>query len=389
MIVPNDERTMRRKLAMVFIKGKIIKGGIKFVLAIGMGIVLTGCGLMPQEEAILAPPLIVPEQISYRTVEPTRGYIEDAVTGVAYFVPVKQYQYFFENNGGRFKEFHVKNGDKVSKGDKLATMLTTGLDNQITKQSLYVDTLEKTYTYMLRVQEIELADAQKALKALQNNGGSTSDIELKSIQIERMKLDGNYQKAIKKNELEQAKISLNELQAQMENSVLVSDIDGVVTFVSDTKEGDYLDTYRTLVTVSDPNLLQLEYSGLQANQMNLGMELEVTYAEEKYKGEVVFVPSMAPMDDYEAFKNRVRIDIELMPEGVVAGHFADIKLIYASDEDALIVPRKAVKKYNGKDIVYTLADGFRVENYVEIGIAGITEVQILQGIDEGVQIIIE
>lgn len=365
---------------------KQVKVGIAILLT---GSLLAGCGMLPKEEEILVPPLIVPEEISYQTVQPTMGHIEESLTGTGYFVPVNNHNYFFELNGGRFSKFYVKNGDEVKKGTLLAEMLTTGLDNELDKQLLYVDTLDKTVVYQTKIAELGLKNAQDALDQLKLNKASANDILLQQLKIDQLKLDTTYQLDMKENELAQAKIRLDEIKAQIASSALVSDIDGIVTFVADVKEGDYLDTYKVLVSVADPSVLQLEYNGSLASKFNLGMPAEVTLDQDKLAGDVVFIPNMAPSDQLERFKTVIRMNIKTLPDSVKVGSDAAFKIVLNSAENALIVPRKALKKFDGKDIVYTLEDGLRVENYVEIGVQGTSEVQILNGITKEDQIIIE
>lgn len=367
------------------LKEKIASGLVGIMLITS----LTGCGLLPKEEEILAPPLVIPEQISYQTVLPTVGDIEETITGTAYFVPIINHNYFFDSNGGRFSNFEVKSGDEVTVGSPLAQMLTTGLDVQIEKQTLLVDTIEKTYGYMTKTAGIEMENAKALLADLIAKKASSNDISLQQIKVDRLKLDSEYQLSMKKNELEQAQIQLKELKAQLQNSVIKSEIDGVVTFVADIREGDYLDTYKTIVSVADPNVLQLEYTGQEASELKIGMDVELTYAGSVLKGKVVFVPTMAPEAQAEQYKNTVRFEVEALPDTVIAGQNATFKVVLNSAKGTIIVPRRALKKYNGKDIIYTLEDGLRVENYVEIGVQSVGEVEILQGIKPDIQIIVE
>ena len=47
---------------------------------------LAGCFLLPQEERILAPPLLATPEISYRVIEAEPGVIEDRVTVGGVFI---------------------------------------------------------------------------------------------------------------------------------------------------------------------------------------------------------------------------------------------------------------------------------------------------------------
>ncbi|MBN2222846.1 MAG: biotin/lipoyl-binding protein [Vallitaleaceae bacterium] len=350
---------------------------------------VSGCSLFPVEEALLAPPLTVPEQISYQTVLPTVETVERAITGTAYLVPISVKNYFYEYSGGRFSEFHVKMGDRVKTGDLLAELMTESLQTQLDKKALYLDNLETSYTYQEQIYDLEYENLEKAYTELKAANASSTDLELKKLYMDRFLMDRDYQMTIKKNDLDYARIEYEELSKQLEESTLTSEFDGVVTYVENLKEGDYLDTFRTILTVADPSLLQFEYTGTQVNEIKLDMEVLVNYQEVDYPGKVVFVPSMAPSEMFEQLSTTVRFDVPGLPEEATIGHSAKFKIVLEKAEQALTVPRKALKDFNGKEIVYTLEKGLRVENYVEVGVKGAGLVEILQGIEADDVVIIE
>ena len=103
------------------------RSGIHFIIVL-FCCMLSACSLFPAEEEVLAPPLIEPEEITYRTAEAKIGYIEDSIVRTAYFIPVVDKDHFFTNRSGRLKVIHVKIGDAVKAGDLIAELLTDDIE---------------------------------------------------------------------------------------------------------------------------------------------------------------------------------------------------------------------------------------------------------------------
>ena len=103
---------------------------------------------------------------------------------------------------------------------------------------------------------------------------------------------------MKKIDIEIVQNELNHLNEQLEKTKLISTIDGVVTYVSDAKEGDYMGAFVTIISISDPKQVQLESqfssSGDLAN-VTVGMEAGSNIDRRNTKGNVLQVPSSAAL----------------------------------------------------------------------------------------------
>ena len=95
-----------------------------------------------------------------------------------------------------------------------------------------------------------------------------------------------------------------------------------------------------------------------------------------------------PPDGDENLKNLVGIEVEDLPEEVEMGTNAQITLILEQSYDTIIVPKQAVRNYMGRKYVNVLENGLNNERDVRIGVETATEVEILEGIEEGEEIIL-
>jgi len=314
---------------------------------------LTGCELFPKEETLLAPPLMEPVAVSYSTVKAKRGDIVKTIRGSGNFVSIESKYMFFEARGGRLKDIYVRHGDVVKKGDLLAELYTDDLDYEIKMQELNLKKVRLTYN--------QLKESNADKYTLQR---AAIDVEIANMNLERLK-------------------------KQKAETQLVSDMDGVVIYV-DTRlsPGDNISVFQNIIRVADPEKLYLAYSGSNMTNFFMGAEVEVTIKDKQYKGKVISTPSSVPPDGDENLKNYVGIEVENLPEDVKMGDNAQITLILDESRDTIIVPKQAVRNYMGRKYVNVLENGLNNERDVEIGIETATEVEILEGVEEGEEIIL-
>lgn len=310
---------------------------------------LPGCYFFPREEPVLAPPLIKPDRVTYNVVEAVRGEIENSIRGSGYFVAEIQENLFFKFRGGRLKNIYVRLGDFVNKGDLVAELETDDLEMQIKQQEILVEKARLSY--------------------------------------ERCKIESppgdDYNIKMAEMELESAMLQMEYLETEFEKSRLFSTISGKIIYISDSLPGDYVNAYQNLLRVADTESLLLEYKGDKAAYFSLGTEVEVNIDDKVYTGEVVFNASNAPIEELEKYKDTVRIKVEELPEDVRLGQKADIKLVIARKENALIIPRNSVYLNLGDPYIYVLENNVRTERYVKLGIESSTMVEIVEGLQDG------
>jgi len=314
---------------------------------------MTGCGILPKEEELLAPPLMEPVQVSYSTVKAKRGDIIKTVRGSGRFAALESKYMFFEGRSGRLKDIYVKNGDIVKKGDLLAELYTDDLETEI------------------RIQELNLKKAKLLYSQLKENNANKYELQRAAIDVEL------------------AELNLEKLNKQKKQSQLISDMNGVVIYIDNRLgPGDIVNAFQNLIRVADPRELYLEYSGSSISSFAMGAEVDITYKNKQYKGVVVSIPTSVPMDADESLKNNVYIKVSDLPEDVEMGDNAQITLILAESRNTIIVPRQAVKYFMSRRFVNVLEDGLSNERDIEIGIETETEVEILSGVEEGEEIIL-
>ncbi|WJH35034.1 efflux RND transporter periplasmic adaptor subunit [Paenibacillus sp. CC-CFT747] len=331
-----------------------------WIAVCGGTVLLTGCSLLPQEEAPLAPPLVKPVKESMDLYEVKPGTIVKSVSGVATFAS-QQIQYlFFRDSGGRLQSVDVNLGDTIKRGTTVAKLERGDLETKIKLQRLAVE------------------KAQIALEQTrQDKSGDSAAIRLKQIDVETVQ------------------IQLNQLTEQLNKANLVSDIEGVVTYVDSIKQGDVVTAYKPVVTVADPKQMKLVYEFSNPNDLTgiqVGMEVELKIASKPYKGKIVQTPSSVPptTDKAQAEKNAKTIVIvpDELPDNVALGSTADFVVTTEKKENVLVIPRAGLRSYLGREYVQVLEGESRKEVDVEKGLASSTQVEIRKGLKEGQKVIL-
>ncbi len=351
--------------------------GIRILMAAAAATLLlaSGCSMLPQEEETLAPPLKVPEKITYETMDVQKGSIERKIRVTGRFVSVAQSNVQFTERGGRLKSIQVKLGQKVKKGDILATLDTETLADDIKLQEIALqraqislDKAKRAYSDEVGVAKYELDKSQREIEA--NKARLQDDVDMAKLDF-----DSNS-------------IRLQALRRALDESQMLSPIDGDVTYITDVKVGDLINTFSTVLTVADPTNLQLRYSEDRVGDFVSGMKVTVNFDNSPYDGEVVMTPVDLPIDATESMKNTILVAVKDLPAGIRIGADAQIVAVLDQRSDTIVLPKYALNKNFGRTYVNVLKNNLREERDVEIGIQSDTEVEILKGLEIGEQVII-
>lgn len=325
------------------------------IITVLMGAVIlaTGCNILPEEEEELAPPLMQPAKIEYKTEPAARGTLIQQLRLSGSFAPETQESLSFEEQGGRLKIKHVRLGQAVKAGDLIAE-LDSGSIN-----------------YQIELQEIEIEKNKLTISQLrEGNAGYYA--------IRRAQLD-----------LQQQEMRLENLHEQLAATQVVAPFDGEVTYIISTSIGEYISAYQIVAKVADTSQLVLVTTSDKASDLPIGAEVTVEFQKEELIGEVIANPSSLFNDPDERLRKAaiVRIAGEL-PEKMTLG--SDARIVYVQDkrEDVIILPRKQINLMSGRRYVNVLEDGIRVEKDVEIGLMTDTEAEIIKGLEEGDLVIV-
>ncbi|MFD0674026.1 efflux RND transporter periplasmic adaptor subunit [Cohnella sp. GCM10027633] len=338
---------------------RTIKQAAALSLALCVSAALAGCSLLPKEEESLKPPLVKPAKENYTTVKAEKGTVVKTVGGSATFESYASEIAQFTGQGGRIESINVKAGDAVKKGDVLVQLILDGLD--------------------LQLKEAELGLEKAKMNFQQARTGDEQTIKIAGLQLE----------------IEQ--IKYDRLKKQFNSKQLIATMDGEVTYADTLQEGDFIDAYQTLVIISDPTRLRLSLPVDNASdraEVKVGVAAEVTVNKEQFAGKVVQTPSSAPTTENkqlaERYARTIYLEMPELPPNVEIGKLADVKIITQERKDVVKIQKSGLRSYLGRNFVRIMEEGNKLREVdVEPGLATSTEVEIVKGLEEGQEIVLQ
>ena len=311
-----------------------------------------GCFLLPQEEEILAPPLVEPPPITYRTVTVERDTIERRVVVGGAIVYPTQIALQFGERSGRLEEVRVRLGDRVEVGQVLATLDTDTLRIDVERQ------------------RIKLRRAELGLQRVAALGADRLQQEISRLDVELERL------------------ALEQLETELAKSTLRSPIDGEVVFVTRVFPGEPIGARQTVVQVADPRELLFAYQGQRDDEFSLGRAVTVNLRGDTYPGAVVMTPRNVPLDAPEEMRDVVLIRVDAPPEALTRGQTGTASMVADRRQDVIVLPADAVQTYVNRKFVFVLEDELRTERTVEVGLSTPTQVEIVDGLRVGEQVVL-
>lgn len=213
--------------------------------------------------------------------------------------------------------------------------------------------------------------------------GYISEAELDLIEKEHAVADASVKEA--ENSLAIAKLNYN-------YSFIRSPIDGVVTarFV---ELGDTIIKGNIMGTVVSIDSLYVEgfIDEADISKVSIGNEVNITmdaYQDRVFKGQVYRVSPVVTGGKQETRTFEVRVRLKEMPPAIKHGMSAEVEVIVDKADNALIIPSQAVIERNNNAFVYVVKDSKARLVQVKTGRSNWTYTEVLSGINEGDEVII-
>lgn len=314
----------------------------------------SGCALLPKEEIDEPPPLKAPPATRTVVYTVTTDHIEKQIRGLGRAASTLEKSLYFRL-GGRLKQVYIDYGTEVKKGQPLMELEMGDLK------------------YQLRLAKIDLEQSkirlEKAKLSLGVDGG-TNKFDYRNMQLD----------------YEKAKARVDDLQQKIDASTLRAPFDGQVVEIK-AKEGDYIQDFSTMVTVADPNKveIQVEVDQEALDEITPGMKARVALDQETWVDAKVRMVATAGSELSPGVPDR-RVFIQMNPgeeSQLIYNDPYQVVIVTQEADDALVVPNSAIRDYMGRKFVRVIDGDARREADIDVGIEGVTMTQILSGVNEG------
>lgn len=201
-------------------------------------------------------------------------------------------------------------------------------------------------------------------------------------------------------EVAQAKVTsaqadLEDAQAALEAATMVAPFDGTIISVG-AEVGDLVSSNTIVVTLADLSNLEVRafVDETDISQVEIGQEVEITFdafAGRQLRGQVLEVPLQGRL-----VQNILTYEVPVSLEGAEAvslkpGMTANLKIVVGQRENVLLIPALAVQQGEEGNavMVQDSPQGLAVQTRVEVGLSDGLYVEVVRGLNEGDQVVIE
>ena len=215
-------------------------------------------------------------------------------------------------------------------------------------------------------------------------------LELKRLQADADEpAESAYTKSIRDGEdrIYLIQIQLEEIREKLEQRSLKAGMDGIVTYVMTVQEGDRSVKDKKVVTISDMESTAFIVKGQGSQYFEKDMEVVITQQRVERPAVVVEGAELGLEEVQEeiAYLRLVQPDPSLEE-----GTRGTIEVVLEERLDVLYVDKDTVKTSNGQTFVYMLdADGLRVMRQVSTGMEWDGNIEIVSGLSEGENVILD
>ena len=361
----------------------------------------------------------------------TKSTLESKIlTSGVVIVEDKQKQY--ANVTGTLREFVVKEGDKVKKGQVIAKIDTSDVDSKILDIEAQMelaranlakaqvgnepeevaqenervlqaqreyDTAKKEYDRMHQLFTSGASTQQELDKAKSQVDSTLSTLNVAKQQLSLKK------KGPRKEEIASQQAQINKLQVergQLEKdriqSVLIAPADGTIISVA-ADNGQYVNKGTEILTLAnlDNLLIQADINESDVNKMKAGQSAVIegtTLGKQKLNAKVTRIaPTATTTQSSSGQGEKTRVKVTLTPEGDLSalkpGFHVDINISVQKIDDALQVPIEAVQQdADGSTFVWVAADGVAKKQKIETGTENELFSHVKSGLNGDEQIIL-
>lgn len=358
------------------------------ILVLAMGMVTIGCVSCGKKENVeKVPELVEPVGVDIDTATVKKMDFGSMNSYQGEIVPDIKGLYFL--NSGQVASVKVEIGDKVKKGQLLATL--KGADTAVKDlQKELRDLLEENTELNAAAKNkiMQMKEEQKNLQkkytkaTSQKEKGALSKqviAQKESIKTEELKL--KHQKELQASMVANLREDLASAKSKTKLDKLYSNINSEV--LSKTiAPGDFISGGSAVINVADMEKTKIRTEYIGSATLNKASSYHAVINGKKYEV-TVEEQEVSPFDvEMGNYPDNTYFDYK-KDVNVAVGDSVSIDLYNNTKEDALVVPSNAVFRAKGDNYVYRIEGNAKKKVSVTLGMATDAYTQILTGVKEG------
>lgn len=335
-------------------------------------------------ESLLPEELRVPEAVNENTALVRRDRFVKTANGSAVVVYPKTVQLYIEEGEGIFEAFLVRKGVEVKAGDVLATFSREPQTVQHETLKLSLSRAEEALIQGIATRD----EAIQAARARLVDINDPLEREIALIQLEKQRLAKEKFILQQERSIERLRTQLDELEALLADNCIVAPFDGIIESVVAKSAGDVIRANEKVITMYSPDAVLVRVTDSNM-AFRYGMETTITGGSRNdpqvVQGQVVAASNVLP---YELRQQAAYIAVTDTPE------IAELRNLSASVEtivleDVLVVTRNALTMQGGMYYAEIVAEDMVQKRYVLTSSHRLTDLLILQGLEEGQSVLVD
>ena len=290
---------------------------------------------------------------------------------------------------GRLLALHVKQGDRVKKGQVVATLEHEQQDALILS-TIAQAASARADTEKARAEMLNAKTDLNRYSRLVKEGFSTQQ-QYDAIQTEYTSAEASYRAALAKER--QYEAEEKRVKSEKNDYIIRAPIDGIVLNDYSLTAGAMISPSSPILDIADPRMLKATLRVPELKIFSVAVGMPVTLRFDALPGES-FGGSVTRIDQYVDPATRTSsVEIVLDNEKQAGGRlrpgmFGQAAIVEKSFAGTLTVPEGALHASETGLYVYVVADGKAAQREVATGIQDGGRVQILGGLAEGDEVII-
>lgn len=289
---------------------------------------------------------------------------------------------------GRLEKLHVKQGDRVKRGQLIATLEHTQQEALIGSTQAQLASA-KADTERARAEMMNAQTNLDRYKRLVEEGFSTQQ-QYDTIETTFVSTRASYNAALAKER--QVAAELGRVQSTKQDYIMYAPLDGTVLNDYSLTPGAMISPSSPIVDIADLRKLKatLRIPELKIFAVKPGMDVFLRFdalPTEEFKGTVTRID---PYVDPSTRSSTVEIELDNEATGnrLRPGMFGQASIVEREFRNAILIPETALNPREGGYYVFLERNGTAVHRDVETGIRQGNEMQITGGLEPGDRVIV-
>ncbi len=345
---------------------------------------------------------------SQQSAAVTLGSIENVVTATGTLEP-SDYVDVGAQVSGQLTKIYFDVGESVKKGDLLAEIDPTLFKADVDSTRAQLNYQKAEYKDLSA--KLALAEYQAKRQRSMYADGATTEENLKTAETDLLSAEAQLE--MLKAQIEQTESELVSAETKLNYARIYAPMNGTVVSIS-ARQGQTLNANQstpTILQIADLSVMTVNTEVSEADVSKLRSDMDAYFTTlgsqtQRWYGKVQLIEPTPTVENNVVLYN-AKFDVDNKNGALLPQMTAQVSFVTASAENALIVPASAVKfmtrpgggsrpagmaggRGGGRpgEVQVVLADGTLEVRQVRTGISNRVQIQILEGLQEGEQVVV-